>query len=239
VALTAVPAVIVAIVLARIVPWNLRAAKPAGVPVTLRAAIRQNARGLLRLMGLLMSRATLSHCLMALLPFLYKMRGAPATEGAAAITAMVFAGAMGGLVAGTLSDRYGRRRVLFTTFALATPFFLAALHTRGFVSLALLAGGGAALLGSSYLMTVEAQSLLPAHASMAAGLMMGMSMGIGGLLVGPISAAAQQFGILPVLTVVSLLPLPGSLLTLSLTGPPSQPAGPERESAPVGDAATR
>ena len=63
---------------------------------------------------------------------------------------------------------------------------------------------------------MEAQSLLPAHASTAAGLMMGVGMGIGGVLVGPVSALAQAYGIIPVLTVVSLLPLPGSILTLSL-----------------------
>jgi FSR family fosmidomycin resistance protein-like MFS transporter len=81
----------------------------------------------------------------------------------------------------------------------------------------LLALGGGTLFGSSSLVTVEAQSLLPAHASMAAGLMMGVGMGIGGVLVGPVSALAQAFGIVPALTVVSLLPLPGSILTLSLT----------------------
>jgi len=49
-----------------------------------------------------------------------------------------------------------------------------------------------------------------------------VSMGVGGLLVGPISALAQAYGIIPVLTAVSLLPLPGSLMTLSLG---AQPAG--------------
>jgi MFS transporter, FSR family, fosmidomycin resistance protein len=218
-AATAIPAVFVSLWLMRTVPWDLRATKPREASVSLGVALRTNATGLARLMGLLLSRATLSHCMMALLPFLFRARGAPVTVGAAAITAMVFAGAMSGLVAGTLSDRYGRRRVLFTSFALATPLFLAALHTSGLVSIVLFALGGGALFGSSYLMTVEAQSLLPAHASMAAGIMMGVGMGVGGLLVGPVSALAERIGIVPVLTAVSLLPLPGSILTLSLAGP--------------------
>jgi FSR family fosmidomycin resistance protein-like MFS transporter len=221
VAATAIPAVFVALWLTRVVHWDLRAAKPRGVSVSLGTALRTNAAGLARLMGLLLSRATLSHCMMALLPFLFQARGAPATVGAAAIAAMVFAGAMSGLVAGTLSDRYGRRRVLFTSFALATPLFIAALNTGGALSIVLFAAGGGALFGSSYLMTVEAQSLLPAHASMAAGIMMGVGMGVGGLLVGPVSVLAERYGIVPVLTAVSLLPLPGSLLTLTLTGAPA------------------
>ena len=74
-------------------------------------------------------------------------------------------------------------------------------------------------------MTVEAQSLLPSHASLAAGLMIGVSMGIGGLVVGPVSALAQAFGIIPVLMAVSLLPIPGSILTLSLSRPANASAG--------------
>ncbi|MGQ0568869.1 MAG: MFS transporter [Armatimonadota bacterium] len=217
VALTAAPALLVSVVLVRLVPWHWRTAHPSGSWAGLRDALRQNRGGLARLIGLIMSRSTLVHCMLALLPFLFRARGAPATEGAAALTAMVFSGALGGMVGGFLSDRFGRRLVLFVSFAIATPLFLAAIMSTGPATIIFLALGGGALLGSSSVVTVEAQSLLPAHASMAAGLMMGVGMGIGGLLVGPVSALAQAFGIIPVLTVVSLLPLPGSLLTLSLT----------------------
>ncbi|MCL6553988.1 MAG: FAD-dependent oxidoreductase [Firmicutes bacterium] len=185
--------------------------------------LRRRLGGLLRLMGLIMSRATLLHCMLALLPFLYRARGAPATEGAAAISVMLFSGALGGMVGGYLSDRYGRRQVLFVSFAIATPLFLAAIASSGSATMVFLALGGGALLGSSSLVTVEAQSLLPTHTSLAAGMMLGVSMGIGGLVVGPVSALAQAFGITPVLIGVSLLPLPGSLLTLSLARPASTP----------------
>jgi FSR family fosmidomycin resistance protein-like MFS transporter len=222
VAATVVPALVVAVVLARVVPWQQRVTRSAGGRAGLTSALRENARGLARLMALIMSRATVVHCMLALLPFLYRARGAPATEGAAVLTAMILAGAAGGMVAGYLSDRLGRRPVLFVSFAVATPLFLAGIHMTGPAAIALLALGGGALFGSSSLVTVEAQSLLPAHASMAAGLMMGVSMGIGGVLVGPVSALAQAFGIIPVLTVVGLLPLPGSLLTLTLTRAPAR-----------------
>lgn len=219
VAVTAIPAVIFAMALSRAVPWQHQPATPPGGPIALSVSVRQNFAGLSRLMVLIMSRATLSHCLLALLPFLYRARGAPATEGAAAITTMILSGALGGMLSGVLSDRYGRRLMLFISFALASPMFVAAIYSSGLATLVFLGIGGAALWGSSSLVTVEAQSLLPAHTSMAAGLMMGVSMGIGGLLVGPVSALAQAFGIIPVLMVVSLLPLPGSLLTLALSRP--------------------
>lgn len=225
VALTAVPALLVSMALVRAVPWHWGAPHRSNVSAGLRDALRQNVGGLARLMALIMSRAALSQCMLALLPFLYRARGAPATTGAAAITAMILSGALGGVVSGYLSDRYGRRLVLFVSFALASPLFLAAIWSSGPATIIFLALGGGALLGSSSMVTVEAQSLLPAHASMAAGLMMGVSMGIGGLLVGPVSAMAQAFGIIPVLTVVSLLPLPGSILTLSLAG--ATPGSPE------------
>lgn len=219
VALAAIPGLIVATVLLRVVPWHLRAPRRASVsgsPDTLRGALRDNMGGLARLMGLVLSRSLVVQCMLALLPFLYRARGAPATVGAAAITAMVLAGALGGMAAGYLSDRYGRRRVLFVSFIVATPLFLGGILGSGAVSIILLAAGGGALFGSSSLVTVEAQSLLPAHASTAAGLMMGVGMGMGGLLVGTVGALAQIFGIIPILTAVSLLPVPGSLLTLTL-----------------------
>ena len=216
VALTVIPALAMAVALVRVVPWDWRVTQRVGAPPGLRDTLRQNLGGLARLMGLIMSRATVVHCMLALLPFLFRARGAPATEGAAALTAMILSGAVGGMVGGHLSDRYGRRPVLFVSFALATPLFLAAIMSTGPATILLLALGGGVLIGSSSLVTVEAQSLLPAHASTAAGLMMGVGMGIGGVLVGPVSALAQAYGIIPVLTVVSLLPLPGSILTLSL-----------------------
>jgi FSR family fosmidomycin resistance protein-like MFS transporter len=223
VTVTVIPALIVSLMLVRIIPWHWRSAHRTGTPTRLREALRQNSVGLTRLMGLIMARSSLMQCMLALLPFLYRARGAPATAGAAAIASMVFAGALGGMVAGYLSDRYGRRLVLFVSFALATPLFLAALLSQGVATIIFLALGGGALFGSSSLLTVEAQSLLPSHASLAAGLMIGVSMGIGGLVVGPVSALAQSFGIVPVLIAVSLLPIPGSILTLSLSRP--QPAG--------------
>ena len=216
VALTVVPALLVSLALVRVVPWHWRVSQRPGASAGLRDALRRNLGALARLMGLIMSRATVLHSMLALVPFLYRARGAPVTEGAAALTAMILAGALGGMVGGYLSDRYGRRLVLLVSFALATPLFLAAINSSGPATMILLALGGGVLFGSSSLVMVEAQSLLPAHASMAAGLMLGVSMGIGGLLVGPVSALAQAFGIIPVLTVVSLLPLPGSILTLSL-----------------------
>lgn len=223
VSLTVVPALLMSFAIMRVVPWHWRGAQQSGVSEGLRQAVRQNLGRLARLMALIMTRATLLHIMLALLPFMYRERGAPATEGATAIAVMIFAGALGGMVGGFLSDRYGRRQVLFVSFALASPLFLAAILSSGPATLVFLALGGAALLGSSSLVTVEAQSLLPAHASMAAGLMLGVSMGVGGLLVGPVSAIAQAVGILPVLIVVSLLPLPGSLLTLTLAQTTPEP----------------
>jgi FSR family fosmidomycin resistance protein-like MFS transporter len=218
VALTAAPAVLFSMALARAVPWEGQP-KPDRGPAGLGAEVRENLGGLGRLMILIMSRATLTHCMLALLPFLFRARGAPATWGAAAITTMILSGAVGGMISGHFSDRYGRRPMLFISFAVATPMCIGAIYSSGLLTFGFLAIAGAALWGSSSLVTVEAQSLLPAHTSMAAGLMMGVSMGIGGLLVGPVSALAQTFGIMPVLLVVSLLPLPGSLLTLALARP--------------------
>ncbi len=89
VALTAVPALVIAIALVRVVPWHLRTAQRPGASMRLRDALRQNLGGLARLMGLIMSRAALSQCMIALLPFLFRARGAPATTLAAWVSGAV------------------------------------------------------------------------------------------------------------------------------------------------------
>ena len=222
--ITALPAVVLSVATFALSPWD-RAVAAHGAPIRLRDDLRRNAGGLARLAALIMSHSTLSYAMLALLPFLFKQRGVPATHGAAALTVMLFAGGIGGLIGGYLSDRFGRRVVLFVSFLLAAPLFLAAIYTDGFVAMGFLALGGATLFGSASLLTVEAQALMPGHAAVAAGMMLGVSMGVGGLLVGPTSALAQTYGIIPVLTAVSLLPLPGSLITLSLIKKSEEPAG--------------
>jgi Xaa-Pro dipeptidase len=104
---------------------------------------------------------------------------------------MAFAGAVGGLVGGYLSDRYGRRPIIFCSFALASPLFFAAIHLPGLAGAVCLTLAGGVFLGSFSILTVEAQTLLPSHTGMASGLVLGFGLGVGGLLIGPLSAAAE------------------------------------------------
>ncbi|MBI4280000.1 MAG: MFS transporter [Armatimonadetes bacterium] len=212
----AAPGLAMAFVLYRLAPreWFLTVAR--GRSMSVWDALRESAGPLARVLALVVSRSTLYFALLTFLPFLFRDRGISATHGAAAITAMAFAGAIGGLAGGYLSDRYGRRPIIFTSFALASPLFFAAVHLPGLAGVVSLTLAGGVFLGSFSILTVEAQTLLPSHTGMASGLVLGFGLGVGGLMIGPLSVVAQALGIVPVLNVLVFLPLATSVLAWRL-----------------------
>jgi MFS transporter, FSR family, fosmidomycin resistance protein len=185
-------------------------------PVALSSALRDHGRDLGIVITLVIARSTLYSSFLLLLPFLYRARGLSSPEAAALIAAMVAAGAIGGIAGGLLADRIGRHWVIRGSFLLSAPLFVAAVHADGALGHVSLVAGGAVLLGSFSILTVQAQRLLPSHAASATGLVLGVSLGIGGLMAGPAALAAESFGMVSVLTVVAILPAAASLLVRRL-----------------------
>ena len=95
---------------------------------------------------------------------------------------MLFAGALGTLVAGPLADRYGRRRVLTFTFLAALPGRRAVprrLRLRSASPASRFAGAG--VISTFGITIVLSQEYLPTRLSTAAGLSIGLSIGLGGV----------------------------------------------------------
>src|SRR3712207_5905581 len=70
--------------------------------------------------------------------------------------------------------------------------------------------------GSTVALTVRGQELMPGSVAMVSGLMLGFTVGMGGLAVTPLAALAEQIGLGAVADVCALLPLPAGLIALSL-----------------------
>jgi len=134
-------------------------------------------------------------------------RGGTALGGGAAISVFLFSGAVTGLLAGNLSDRFGRRRVILTCLVLATPFYLLFLYGPTAAALVFVAGAGVFGLSSIPVGVVAAQECLPGRTGLVSGLVMGLAWGVGGLSLTPIGWLADRFGIVPVMAFVSFLPL--------------------------------
>jgi len=129
---------------------------------------------------------------------------------------MLFCGAVGGIVGGYLSDRFGGKTVIVGSLVISSPMFYFFLNTNGFLSYVLLALAGATLLASFSVTVVVAQELISKNAAMASGLMLGFGIGIGGIGVGLVGLLAEHQGIVFAINLLICLPLLAGLFALSM-----------------------
>ena len=137
--------------------------------------------------------------------------------GRSAILALfVFAGSMGIITGGSLSDRMNRYSLLLFSLIAAPPLLYTALHTTGIRFLILLFTGNLILSSSITINITLAQELLPGRENLASSLMMGAAWGVAGLLTYPVGMIADRIGLAKVLDRLVMLPLVTSILVLFL-----------------------
>ena len=142
--------------------------------------------------------------------------GTSTARGNTALAVMLFAGAVGTLAMGPLADRFGRRVVLGASMLLLPVLILGftlAGPTSGMVLLALI---GAATIGTFGVTVVMGQEYLPGRIGLAAGITMGLSIGLGGLGAPLLGFLADARGLPFMMGVIAVLPVLGLLLTLTL-----------------------
>jgi len=142
-----------------------------------------------------------------------------------ALSVMLFAGGVGTLVGGPLADRIGRRAVLAVSMLLLSPLIYAFTLSGPLLGMILLALIGAATIGTFGVTVVMGQEYLPGRIGAAAGVTMGLSIGLGGIGAPIFGALADNQGLPTTMLAISALPLIGLLLALSL------PRSPARSSA--------
>ena len=150
------------------------------------------------------------------LPLLLVERGYPAEDGATALAVLLFFGGLGGLVGGFLSDRIGRDAVIVGSLLVSPPCAWLMLHGPGpalWVGAALV---GLTLTGAMVALTVRAQELMPDSVAMVSGLMLGFTVGMGGLAVAPLAALAEGIGLASVADLCAALPLLAAFIALTL-----------------------
>ena len=136
------------------------------------------------------------------------------------LSIMLLAGAVGTLLAGPAADRFGRRPVLLVSNLVIPPaiaVFILAGGVAGAIALVVI---GAAVVGTFGVTMVMGQEYMPQHIGMASGLVIGLSIGLGGIAAVFLGAVADAVDLETTLWLCAVAPLAGLVLTLLL--PPTR-----------------
>ncbi len=221
--LIAIPGLLGVAILVRYLKVPNRQIEPARMP-----SLTTAFAGVYRPMGLLFSIAVLrgfTHLAMVtFLPILLMMQGHSLMAGGITLTLFSFAGAVGGMVGGSVSDAWHRKGVIAVSGLLCVPLLLGVFRTDGLVSLLLLVLAAATLSGSNSVIIAYAQELVPARAGTASSLVMGLGWGCSGLLLIGFGSIAEGIGLPRALDLAAMVPLIAAGLTLVLPAIPSLPS---------------
>jgi len=141
------------------------------------------------------SRSAVSYGFMTFLSLYLTQHGFSVASAGTMVTLYLTAGAVGGFFGGWLADRIGGQKVQKWSFIAAAPLYV------GFMLLPVTAGLLSLIAGSFVLQTslpvnvVLGQELSPRHSSTISSLLMGAAWGVGALLIGPIGALGDHFGL--------------------------------------------
>jgi FSR family fosmidomycin resistance protein-like MFS transporter len=154
-----------------------------------------------------------------------RVLGTSPAFGNAALTVMLSSGAVGTLVMGPLADKFGRRMMVGASMLLLPPLIYGFTFAGPVLGMALLALVGALSVGTFGITVVMGQEYLPGRIGLAAGITMGLSIGLGGLGAPVLGLLADNAGLSVTMLVIAALPVIG--LVLSLTLPRKVPAASE------------
>ena len=142
--------------------------------------------------------------------------------GNAALAAMLLGGAAGTLIGGPLADRFGRRTVLVGSMLVLPPLVIAFLLSGPVLGVVFAALAGAATIATFAVTIVMGQELLPGRLGVAAGVTIGLSIGLGGVGAPLLGLLADAHGLRATFEVIAALPVLALALTYAL--PRSTPA---------------
>jgi MFS transporter, FSR family, fosmidomycin resistance protein len=192
-------------------------------------------KGVQKSMALLFSIAVIREvariAVVTFLPIFLAMQGRSLAAGGITLALFSMAGALGGMVGGSLADAWGRRTVILASGLLCVPLLHGMFRTDGLTSLLLLVLAAGTLSGANSVIIALAQELVPLRAGTASSLVMGLGWGVAGVLLIGFGTLAETIGVSRALDIAATLPLLAAGLTLALPkqtpseAEPAKPAG--------------
>ena len=187
----------------------------AGQGLPWRQALRSMGPLLAPLVGIIVARSFMTRSLTTYLPTFLSEEGADLWLAGASLSLLEAGGVVGALLGGTMSDRLGRRLVLFISM-LTTPFLMFAFLTSdSWLKFPLLLVMGFTALSVTPVIMALVQESFPENRALANGVYMSFSFILGSAVVVVLGAMGDLFGLRLAFTasaVITLLGLPLILL---------------------------
>lgn len=166
-------------------------------------------------------RSWMQVALPTFLPVALAGAGQPPAVIAGMLTVFLLSGAGGALFGGWVGDRIGRKNAVLGALLLSLPVtycFLANMEPS-LVSYGLLALSGVLIQSTVPTSVVWAQEIIPDHAAMASGMMLGLSFGLGGVGAAITGALADVIGLQAALLWSLLSIIAAALLAVAIPQP--------------------
>ena len=183
----------------------------AGQGLPWRQALRSMGPLLLPLAGIIVARSFMVRSLTTYLPTFLSEEGADLWFAGVSLSLLEAGGVVGALLGGAMSDRLGRRLVLFISM-LATPFLMFAFLTiGGWLRFPLLLVMGFTALSVTPVIMALVQESFPENRALANGVYMSLSFVLGSVVVVVLGAMGDLFGLRLAFTAsatITLLGLP-------------------------------
>jgi len=179
----------------------------------------------LALLGMVAARATVSSGISAFVPLYYVsyLNGSP-IYASSLLTVYMAAGAVGTLVGGFMSDKYGSKAVMIYSVVPLAFLLYAFRFADGIWPFVILAASSILLSATFTSSLVLIQKMMPGNIGMASGLNLGFSVGLGTLGVLALGRVADLYGIPVIFDVLAFLPVVAFILTLVIHEPQSEEA---------------
>jgi FSR family fosmidomycin resistance protein-like MFS transporter len=147
----------------------------------------------------------------AFLPTYLVQRGYEISTANLLVTIMLLAGVCGQMAGGWISDRYGRKEFTVGALALSLPSFYLFMVSTGVVALVFLIIFGFALWSTFSVALAMSHEMMPGKTGMASGMMLGFTMGMGGIgaavngIIADNVSLAAALGTIPIPVFISLV----------------------------------
>ncbi|MCK5147627.1 MFS transporter [bacterium] len=179
-------------------------------------ALRKMGPILLPISGIIIVRAFLISGLTTYLPTFLTDEGESLWMAGAALTLVQAAGVSGAMIAGSLSDRLGRKKVLRLLMITAPILTILFLHTDGWLRLPLLLGMGFSVISTTPVVMALVQENFPENRALANGIYMCLSFLIRSIAILAVGLAGDSFGLKTALAISAGIMAFGSLLVTTL-----------------------